>query len=665
MITATPVNNGPADLLSLLRLFAADDWFRDIGVPSLRDAFEEAGDEALTRVSAVVRSVVIRRTRALVHDRFDALVPGALAPSSAAIAQPRFPLRSPPHVIHYRDPDLPRVVGLLARLELAPYDLDAEGGRSAGGALIRLNLLKRLDSSTAAFAVSLARLDRLLRDSLDAARSGRVLGLGSRGGGPGGDADPLQLTLLELVTERARPDVDLRALIASLERDTERVSTLTRSIRRISGADQKEGALRTLLESLQGEKVVVFTEYRDTAEALWRALSGSFRVGRVDGSGAWLGRRSAGRRLVVERFAPRANGRRPPRDVERVDLLIATDVLAEGVNLQDARHIVSYDLPWNPVRLLQRIGRVDRLGSPHGSIVPHLFIPAEGLDEMLGLTRHVRRKLGHIAATVGTEQGEALLQRLGEGQAQAAASALINQALDAADGSRDPLEALRTMWVRSRAAEPARSLEPVRALVPVPADDPAAALAWIVLVEWSGSPRLLEVSRNGTVAEPGSRSISALTAALTGAHPARPIAPTCPIPRGAIRAHLQRSRHSACAPARISPRDPGHRLARRIRASIRHAGAAVDPADLRRADTLLSRLAVPLGPAAAARTRVLDRAEDADLRQILSAIEAALGPSVAPRATPPGEGDESAIVAALKVCPDHPPRPVDAPPGRG
>ena len=108
--------------------------------------------------------------------------------------------------------------------------------------------------------------------------------------------------------------------------------------------DPKQAALIALLDRARDEKIVVFTEYRDTAEALWRALAARRRVGRVDGAGAWLGLRPSGRRLVVERFAPLANGSPPAPELERVDVLIATDVLAEGVNLQDARLVISYDL---------------------------------------------------------------------------------------------------------------------------------------------------------------------------------------------------------------------------------------------------------------------------------------------------------------------------------
>src|SRR5690606_37435578 len=114
-----------------------------------------------------------------------------------------------------------------------------------------------------------------------------------------------------------------------------------------------------------------------------------------------LGRLRSGRRAIIERFAPLANGVRPPRPAEDVRVLIATDVLAEGMNLQDASMVVSYDLPWNPVRLSQRFGRIDRLGSPHSSIRTVVFAPDRGVDDMLGLMKRLRRKLRHIRVVGG------------------------------------------------------------------------------------------------------------------------------------------------------------------------------------------------------------------------------------------------------------------------
>ena len=100
-------------------------------------------------------------------------------------------------------------------------------------------------------------------------------------------------------------------------------------------------------------------------------------------------------------FAPATT--QPPDDAaeDLYDILVTTDVLAEGVNLQQARHIVNYDLPWNPMRLVQRHGRIDRIGSAHREVFVHCVFPDARLDDLLGLEEHLRRKLTQAAATVG------------------------------------------------------------------------------------------------------------------------------------------------------------------------------------------------------------------------------------------------------------------------
>jgi len=107
---------------------------------------------------------------------------------------------------------------------------------------------------------------------------------------------------------------------------------------------------------------------------------------------------------VVERFAPRASRRSELiGSPDEVDVLISTDVLSEGQNLQDADCVVNYDLHWNPTRMVQRAGRIDRLGSAHDEISIHNFFPEEGLDELLGLMERLAAKIEAIDRNVGLE----------------------------------------------------------------------------------------------------------------------------------------------------------------------------------------------------------------------------------------------------------------------
>ena len=89
------------------------------------------------------------------------------------------------------------------------------------------------------------------------------------------------------------------------------------------------------------------------------------------------------------------------QDADRYDLLISTDVLAEGVNLQQCRHIINFDMPWNPMRLVQRHGRIDRIGSPHNQVFLRTIFPADRLNELLNLEQRILDKLAMAAASVG------------------------------------------------------------------------------------------------------------------------------------------------------------------------------------------------------------------------------------------------------------------------
>src|SRR5205814_1548642 len=109
------------------------------------------------------------------------------------------------------------------------------------------------------------------------------------------------------------------------------------------------------------------------------------------------------REAAVFGFAPESSEAPPGSDEDLLDILVTTDVLAEGVNLQQGRNIINYDLPWNPMRLVQRHGRIDRIGSPHRDVFIRCFFPDERLEALLDLESRIRRKVAQAAASVGME----------------------------------------------------------------------------------------------------------------------------------------------------------------------------------------------------------------------------------------------------------------------
>ena len=191
-------------------------------------------------------------------------------------------------------------------------------------------------------------------------------------------------------------------LLDALERDArDLLGILEANPRWDPAKDRKLAALRDLVARVHAEeKVLVFTQFADTAAYLGREL----RRGGVAGVEVVTG--GSGRVTeAAARFSPVSNEAREkvlPADETRV--LVATDVLSEGQNLQDAHVVVNYDLPWAIIRLVQRAGRVDRIGQRSPVIACHTFVPMQGVERIILLRAKVRQRLRENAEVVGTDE---------------------------------------------------------------------------------------------------------------------------------------------------------------------------------------------------------------------------------------------------------------------
>ena len=164
--------------------------------------------------------------------------------------------------------------------------------------------------------------------------------------------------------------------------------------------DARLAILREIRRAHDGTGVLAFAELATTAETYFRRLVHTGNVGLLTAREARIASGRLPRDALLERFAPRARGVQAPVGHELVTLLIATDLLSEGVNLQDASVVVHLDLPWNPARLAQRVGRVRR---PGGSAVVHSYLvaPPAGAALLLDVERRLREKLGMAGRTLG------------------------------------------------------------------------------------------------------------------------------------------------------------------------------------------------------------------------------------------------------------------------
>ncbi|MYE55916.1 MAG: NgoFVII family restriction endonuclease [Acidimicrobiaceae bacterium] len=166
--------------------------------------------------------------------------------------------------------------------------------------------------------------------------------------------------------------------------------------------DGKVSALVSLLtDRYPDSKVLIFTEAADTAHYVWEELlrRGVEAIGLVTGD-------SENPTALARRFSPRSNsavtGGSPQTDELRV--LVSTDVLSEGQNLQDAHIIVNYDLPWAIVKLVQRAGRVDRIGQNSPEVLVYSLMPAESVEDEINLRGRIRERLGENAQLLGSDE---------------------------------------------------------------------------------------------------------------------------------------------------------------------------------------------------------------------------------------------------------------------
>ena len=323
-------------------------------------------------------------------------------------------------------------------------DLSRAGKRLIG--FCRTNLFKRLESSGAAFLQSVER--HVLRNYvfLHAIRSGLPLPLGAQDAEmldsrfTDADADQAKGTLFDPEDDEQEDvdhetdgvwtalDLEARAaekyaeyegrynrrfrwlrsdlFDATLESDILSDTNALLDLLQTYGAwnpahDAKLNALHTLLtETHPDRKVLIFSQFADTVLYLDEQLKrrGVQALAGVTGN-------SADPTQVARQFSPNSNDRpgmaKPEQELR---VLVATDVLSEGQNLQDCHVVVNYDLPWAIIRLIQRAGRVDRIGQRAEEILCHSFLPAEGVERIIDLRKRVRARLKENAEVVGTDE---------------------------------------------------------------------------------------------------------------------------------------------------------------------------------------------------------------------------------------------------------------------
>ncbi len=357
MLTATPVHNRRADLVALLSVFL--------------------GSRSTSLSESELSRCVVRRER---------------GNTANLVGIPRI---DPVVAVDFPDdPDLvARVMGL-------PPPLPTSDGGSSG-ALINRGLIHQWSSSEAALKDALRRRIARATALIASLRAGRYPTASELETWTFADG-ALQLGFAELLSA---PAPDASALLQSVLTHSKALEEFLSTCSEASTIDQaRASVLRDIRDANSGAKIVAFAQYSSTVAELFRRLAPSGQVAMLTASGARVAGGKLTRLEAIARFAPRANGARPPSSAEAIALLLATDLLSEGVNLQDAEIVVHLDVPWTAARMEQRVGRVARMGSRHHRVRVYQFRPPASAESVLHEERMVATKWGVARSLIGAHQ---------------------------------------------------------------------------------------------------------------------------------------------------------------------------------------------------------------------------------------------------------------------
>lgn len=375
----------------------------------------------------------------------------------------------------------------LPRYRLADYDnprvahsdtdtknlSDIRSGRGNVSGFVRIGLFKRLSSSGHSFILSLQRQRARNELFIYAIDQGLPIPLGTFTDKQIAvtDEDVEDDTTLqgsqasryeELVkslpakTKWINAPVFKPALRSDLAKDNERITGLLDRFGNWDPTrDSKVNALVDLLRTEHaGEKVLIFTEYVDTADYVARALrdAGIANVGLASGNTDNPG-------AIARRFSPYSNllpsqtEPAPESLADPIDVLVATDVLSEGQNLQDSHITVNYDLPWAIIRIIQRAGRVDRVGQKSDTVQVYL-ITHEKIEQQINLRQRIKARLGAAAEAFGSDEqffgGEQEIKILDDFY-----NGRINEDAEDAEGEADAVSEAWLVWSNAQQKHPA------------------------------------------------------------------------------------------------------------------------------------------------------------------------------------------------------------------
>jgi superfamily II DNA or RNA helicase/HKD family nuclease len=427
LVTATPLNNTVDDIFAQLKLFQAPKNSTIPGIPNLEKYFsnfrtrlaklEKADPEykKLIKVisndirSSILRYVMVRRTRTDVMTYFkqDMKMQGLTFPS----------LDNPQKIVYKYEGDLETIFNnTIKKLQEFTYsrytpllyyvgnktlsEFEMQQQRNVGGFMKGI-LVKRLESSFHAFRQSVDRFITSYEKFIAMYNNGTVYISKKVDVYDLIESDNIERLEVFVEEEKAHKydSQDFKKeFIDKLEFDL----AILKEVKKLWQTVNSDPKLETFIEelksksSLKSNKIVIFTESKETGDYIYEALQDEFR-GKVMFYSSTGGRHTdnkltsnhtVSRDIITANFDPKHKEKR-----DDLKILIATDVLAEGINLHRSNVLINYDLPWNPTRVLQRAGRVNRLGSNFSNVHIFNFFPTSHSDEHLGLEVNITNKI--------------------------------------------------------------------------------------------------------------------------------------------------------------------------------------------------------------------------------------------------------------------------------
>jgi superfamily II DNA or RNA helicase len=420
-LTATPINNTPWDLywqVMLLVLMDRSAFIKE-NIPDLFKFFRESIEKP-SMLNDLLNEISIRRTRDYIIENYpDAFIIRELPNGETEEQKVTFPSRVLENVNYKLDSAYKGMYKdisdtITEKLKMAYYKILeyrkeplkteeerlALGRMVAIGGIFRTILLKRLESSVDSFRKSISNHILFLEKLKTYLKSGKLLTKKSY-------LKYLFKVYEELEDGELRDALDdfkideyrTEDLFNDIDIDIHLLSTILEKVNRIKPEDDSK--LNVLKEKLlglsKGGQIVLFTYYADTLNYIYSEIMkdrrfSKLKIEAISSSGA-TNKTPKEREAIIKRFFEK-----------EVDIILSTDVLSEGQNLQTAKYLINYDLHWNPTRMIQRAGRIDRIGSPYKEIYVYNFFPEDELEELLKLVEILQNKIISIDDAVGLDQ---------------------------------------------------------------------------------------------------------------------------------------------------------------------------------------------------------------------------------------------------------------------